>query len=67
MDRHQLFRLAAKSRLIQDVDVWMQYHRGYNRTTHDYSVENAEEVYLLVVEFVHDALELHNVLEDQTN
>lgn len=65
--KRQLFRLAAENRLIQDVDVWIQYNEGHNRTSHDYSMERAEEVYRLAMEFVHDAVELLNVLETRAN
>ena len=65
--RRHLFRIAAESQLIQDVDVWMQYHEDRNMTTHNYSFERAEEVYRSAVEFVHDARKLLSVLEAQSN
>ena len=53
--RVQLFRLAAESQLITDVDKWMEYHRARNKTSHTYDVEVAESVYLSAREFLQDA------------
>ena len=37
VSRRELFRLAAESLLIADVDKWMKYHKGRNETSHIYS------------------------------
>lgn len=34
--RRELFRLAAESRLITDVERWMDYHTARNQTSHTY-------------------------------
>ena len=61
--RVQLFRLAAESQLITDVDKWMEYHRARNKTSHTYDVEVAESVYLSARDFLQDAERLTKALE----
>ncbi len=53
--RRELFRLAAESRLIDDVDRWMRYHQARNRTSHTYREATANEVYDVIPEFLADA------------
>ena len=53
--RRELFRLAAESRLIDDVDRWMRYHLARNRTSHTYRETTANEVYDVIPEFLADA------------
>ena len=65
--RRELFRLAAESLLITDVDKWMTYHKGRNETSHTYDVMTATEVYSLAQEFVHDAKQLLMNLEEQND
>jgi len=42
--RRELFRLAAESRLLEDVDLWMSFHAARNITAHTYDNNTAEEV-----------------------
>jgi len=42
--RRELFRLAAESRLLEDVDLWMRFHNARNESSHTYDQETAEEV-----------------------
>lgn len=43
--RRQLFRFCHESRLIDDVDLWMGFHKSRNETSHTYDAETAEDVY----------------------
>lgn len=61
--RRELFRLAAESRLIDNVDRWMRYHRARNRTSHTYRETTANEVYAVIPEFLADARSLLAILE----
>ncbi len=61
--RRQLFRLAAESHLIHDVDEWMEYHAARNATTHIYDEEWAVRVYQAAKEFAHNARRLLEALE----
>ena len=61
--RRELFRLAAESRLIDDVDRWMRYHQARNRTSHTYREATANEVYCAIPEFLADARSLLAILE----
>ncbi len=61
--RRQLFRLAAESNLIHDVDQWMQHHEARNTTTHTYDEAKAAWVYQETREFVHDARYLLQALD----
>jgi nucleotidyltransferase substrate binding protein (TIGR01987 family) len=42
--RRELFRQAAESRLIDDVNLWMTFHAARNETSHTYDNSTAEEV-----------------------
>jgi len=61
--RRELFRLAAESRLIEDVERWMIYHDARNQTAHIYDPQIAQEVYETARGFVKDAAGLLQVLE----
>ena len=61
--RRQLFRLAVESRLIQDVEQWMLFHRARNQTSHVYDKEVARDVYESATEFLPEARALLAVLE----
>lgn len=67
VSRRELFRLAAESLLISDVDKWMKYHKGHNETSHTYDAMTAEDVYLLAIGFIHDAKQLLMNLEDKND
>ena len=59
----ELFRLAAESHLIKDVQAWFEYHRKRNQTAHTYDENTAEAVYETAVRFVTDAQDLLQALE----
>ena len=61
--RRELFRLAAESRLLEDVEQWMRYHEARNLTTHIYQPEIAERVYNAAHAFARDAARLLAALE----
>lgn len=63
ISRRHLFRLAAESSLITDVERWMRHHQGRNATSHVYDLKKAEAVYLAAVDFAHDASSLLSILE----
>lgn len=43
--RRELFRRAAESRLIDDVELWMRFHKARNETSHTYDIATAAGVY----------------------
>jgi nucleotidyltransferase substrate binding protein (TIGR01987 family) len=43
--RRELFRLAAESRLIEDIEAWMEFHHSRNNTSHTYDPKIASEVF----------------------
>ncbi len=43
VSRRELFRLAAESRLIDDVNLWMDYHHARNETSHTYDEVKAQK------------------------
>ncbi|AUR52353.1 HI0074 family nucleotidyltransferase substrate-binding subunit [Aquella oligotrophica] len=67
VSRRELFRLAAESLLVSDVDKWMKYHKGRNETSHTYDALTAEDVYQLAMDFVHDAKQLLMNLEERND
>ncbi len=60
--RH-IYRLAAKSGLIDDVDLWMQFHDARNRTSHTYDCKVAEAVFALSLRFFSEAKRVLAALE----
>jgi len=64
---NQLFRLAAESRLIADVEKWMAYHDARNRAAHIDVENDAELVYETIRESVHDAASLLRALESRND
>lgn len=58
VSRQELFRFAAEHRLIQDINLWMDYHRVRNLTAHTYDEEVAEEILQTVEPFLNSAKHL---------
>lgn len=50
--RRELFRLAAETQLIDNVDEWMLYHQARNQTSHTYDEAVATEVYKTSLQFL---------------
>lgn len=67
VSRRELFRLARESLLINDVDVWMIYHRARNETSHTYDSLTADEVFEISKQFIIDAKKLLSVLESKND
>lgn len=42
MTRKDLFRVAARSRLLEHPEHWFEHHRARNAAAHTYRKENAE-------------------------
>ena len=61
--RRELYRHAAESRLIDDVDGWMRNHTARNLTAHSYAPAVAERVYAAAHDFARDAVKLLAVLK----
>lgn len=67
VSRRQLFRLALENKLIEDIEVWMEYHYARNRTSHTYNRVTAEEVYEISLEFLNDAKKLLIQIEERND
>ena len=63
----ELFRLAAESQLIQDVEVWFEYHKARNQTSHIYDTKIAESVYDSSLKFLADAKIFLKTLESKND
>jgi len=50
-----LFRIALKQGLIENIENWFKYHESRNLTSHTYNELNAEEVYKSAQKFIIDA------------
>ena len=66
LTRRALFRLAAESRLISDVEQWMQHHLARNLTVHVYDRKRAISVYRAAGAFLIDARSLLEVLGEMS-
>ena len=53
--RRELFRFSAEYGLIEDINVWMEFHRARNISSHIYDDKTAEEVYKTAMKFLNNA------------
>jgi len=67
MSRKELFRMAAESQLINNVENWFFYHKARNETSHTYNSEIAQNVYLAAINFIVDAKALLLILESKND
>jgi nucleotidyltransferase substrate binding protein (TIGR01987 family) len=65
--RKELFRMAAESRLISDVETWFEYNNLRNETAHTYEAKTAEDVYKAAIRFAADARAFLKTLEDKND
>lgn len=63
--RRELFRLAAESLLINEVECWMRFHEARNQTSHIYDPEISEEVFQIAVSFVSEAQKFLETLKSK--
>ena len=63
VSRRQLFRLSAENKLIDDVDLWMEYHDARNEISHTYDVNTAEDVFGTAREFFAEAEKFLKAIE----
>ena len=59
----QVYRLAAKAGMIDDVDLWMKFHQARNQSSHTYNVKTAELVFAISSQFLPEAQRVLGVLE----
>lgn len=64
---NELIREAAIRGLIQNPTRWMQYRKERNITSHTYDETMAQEVYLIALQFVHDAENLLKKLQEKNS
>lgn len=67
VSRKELFRMAAESLLITDVETWFEYNNERNETTHTYDAKTAEDVYETAIRFSVDARAFLKVLENKND
>lgn len=53
--RNELFRRAAESKLIDEIEKWFEFHKVRNKTSHIYDEEISKEVYIISKEFLPEA------------
>lgn len=63
----QLYRIAAKAGLIDDVDLWMGFHKARNQTSHTYDLSVAEAVFATSFEFAPLARKTLAVMESNND
>jgi nucleotidyltransferase substrate binding protein (TIGR01987 family) len=67
ISRKELFRLAAKERLIDDFDAWLDFHRSRNETSHIYDQTTANEVFEKAANFLNYAKNLYVAIESKND
>jgi len=67
ISRKELFRMAAESRLINNVETWFEYNNLRNETAHTYDAKTAESVYEAAIRFAADARALLKTLENKND
>lgn len=63
----QLFRVAARAGLIDDVDAWMSFHAARNQTSHTYNRAVAQTVFELAPLFAAQAQAVLRQLEQRND
>jgi len=53
-----LFREAARQNIIENIELWFEYHTARNLTSHTYNEITAEETYEVAKRFLEDAEKL---------
>ncbi|MFH1318173.1 MAG: HI0074 family nucleotidyltransferase substrate-binding subunit, partial [Candidatus Omnitrophota bacterium] len=67
VSRKELFRIAAESQLINNVETWFEYNGLRNETAHTYDVKTAEDVYAAAIHFAAAARIFLKVLENKND
>ena len=67
ISRQELFRQAAESKIISNVERWMDYHKARNRTSHIYDLAISIEVFEVAKLFLNDAICLLTELEKRND
>lgn len=65
--RKELFRLAAESRLIQEVEPWFEYHKQRNQTSYTYEESTANEAFEITEQFLNHATKLYQTLQSKND
>jgi nucleotidyltransferase substrate binding protein (TIGR01987 family) len=63
--RHELFRVAAENRLLENVEEWMDFHQARNKTAHIYDEATAGVVYQAALKFLSAAQVFQKNLESR--
>lgn len=59
----QVYRLAAKAELIDDVDLWMRFQQARTQSSHTYNLKTAELVLATSSQFLPEAQRMLALLE----
>jgi len=65
--RRELFRVSAESKLIIDVNKWMEFHKARNSTSHIYDEKIAAEVFAASLSFLPYAKDFLTQLEQRND
>jgi len=65
--RKELFRLAAENKLIENVQLWFEFHYFRNLTSHTYEEKTAIEVFQCTSLFLSLVKKLYEVLESKND
>jgi len=65
--RRELFRVSAESKLILDVNKWMEFHKARNSTSHIYDEKIAAEVFAASLSFLPFAKDFLTRLEQRND
>ncbi len=67
ISRKELFRLAFQNRLIDDFEVWLDFHRSRNETSHIYDQTIANDVFEKAANFLLYAKALYAAIESKND
>ncbi len=62
--KNDLFREAARLKIIEDAEPWIMHYAARNETAHDYNTEKAMQLYLAAKLFFPDAKKLLEMLQN---
>ncbi|MBM3380826.1 MAG: hypothetical protein FJY29_00070 [Betaproteobacteria bacterium] len=63
ISRRDLFRKALAQRLIENFELWLEFHEARNSTSHNYDEVHSERVYSVVLKFTKQLRLLIEILE----
>jgi len=57
-----IFKQAFASKIIEDAELWIEFNKKRGDTTHDYSGNKADEAFIVIGDFIKEAIDLYETM-----